>query len=346
MKKIVDLYKKDLEEQTSRVDIEKIKNKTFLVTGSNGLICSYFIDMLVYLNDHKDANIKIYALSRSLEKSQKRYEYCFGKKYIEFITQDVCDPIDLDGVDYILHGASNASPNLYIQDPVGTMNSNYIGALNVLNCAVKNKSKVVYVSSSEVYGEPYGDKTMFTEDMSGQLNLLTARASYPSSKRASETLCIAYKEQYGIEVCMVRPAHIYGPTITAGDKRAVADFVNNVLDNKDICMNSDGSAVRSYCYVGDAAVAIFDVFTNGESGEAYNISNNDDIISIKELATLIAELNNRKVVINIDEKNKKVASQVKHITIDNEKLKKLGWETRVGIKDGITKTVNILKEMK
>ena len=111
-------------------------------------------------------------------------------------------------------------------------------------------------------------------------------------------------------------------------------------------MNSDGSAVRSYCYVGDASVGIFRVFTNGQSGQAYNISNNEEIISIKELATVIAELNNKKVIINIDESVRKRTSSVKHIKINNEKLTKLGWENKVDIKEGITKTVNILKEVK
>ena len=111
-------------------------------------------------------------------------------------------------------------------------------------------------------------------------------------------------------------------------------------------MNSDGSAVRSYCYVGDAVVGIFKVFVNGESGSAYNISNNEDIISIKELATLIAELNNRKVIINVSNQNQKQVSKVKHIMIDNKKLSDLGWENKVDIKEGITKTVNVLKEMK
>lgn len=346
MKKIVELYNKDLELQASRIDLETIKNKSFLVTGANGLICSYFIDLLIYLNENKNANIKIYALARKLEKTQKRYEYCKDKDYLKFVIQDVCEPLELNGIDYILHGASNATPNLYVEDPVGTMNSNYIGMLNALNCAVKNNSKVVYISSSEIYGEPYGEKDMFTEDMSGYFDILSVRSSYPSSKRAAETLCVSFKEQYGIDVCMVRPAHIYGPTITPSDKRAVADFIHNVLDDKDICMNSDGSAVRSYCYVGDAVVGIFKVFTNGESGAAYNISNNEDIISIKELATLIAELNNRKVIINLNNQNKKQVSKVKHIMIDNKKLRDLGWENKIDIKEGITKTVNILKEMK
>lgn len=346
MRKIIDLYKEDLELQASRIDLEKIKDKSFLVTGANGLICSYFIDLLIYLNEYKNANITIYALARNLEKTQKRYEYCKDKEYLKFIIQDVCEPLEIDGVDYILHGASNATPNLYVEDPVGTMNSNYIGMLNALNCAVKNNSKVVYISSSEIYGEPYGEKDMFTEDMSGYFDILSVRSSYPSSKRAAETLCVAFKEQYGIDVCMVRPAHIYGPTITPSDKRAVADFIHNVLDDKDICMNSDGSAVRSYCYVGDAVAGIFKVFTDGESGSAYNISNNEDIISIKELATLIAELNNRKVIINISNQNQKQVSKVKHIMIDNKKLSDLGWENKVDIKEGITKTVNILKEMK
>lgn len=346
MKKIIDLYNEDLKSQSERINIEKLKNKSFLVTGSNGLICSYFIDLLVYLNEYENANITIYALARNYNKTKERFEYCTEKEYFNIIEQDVCSPINVKNVDYILHGASNASPNLYVQDAVGTMNSNYIGTLNCLECAKHNNSKLVYISSSEIYGNPYTDDNMFSEDMYGSFDILNPRSSYPSSKRASETLCIAYKEQYNTEINIVRPAHIYGPTITKSDKRAVADFIHNVLDDKDICMNSDGSAVRSYCYVGDAVVGIFKVFTDGKSGEAYNISNNEDIISIKDLATIIAELNNKKVIINIDENAKKQTSAVKYIKISNKKLYELGWENKIDIKNGITRTVNILKEVR
>lgn len=136
------------------------------------------------------------------------------------------EPLPLDfPLDYIIHGASNASPKRYATDPVGTMKSNLWGVSNLLELAKEKKARLLYISSGEVYGED--DGIDFVETHSGYVNCLNPRACYPSSKRASETLCIAYKEQYGVNVVIARPCHIYGTDIERDD-RAFAQFLRRV----------------------------------------------------------------------------------------------------------------------
>lgn len=340
-------YAKDLDFYIKNINLEILKNKNILITGANGLICSYLVDLLIWANEKYEANINIYALTRSENKLKERFREYFNKEYFHAVIQDVCSQITLDGINFIIHGASPAVPKLYIENPVETMNANYLGTLNVLECAKKNNSeKVIYISSSEVYGKPVNNKEFLDEGDCGIIDLLEVRSSYPSSKRASETLCLAYNKEYNVNVSIVRPAHIYGPTMTKEDSRALCAFLRNVVNNQDILMKSDGSSVRSYCYVGDAVVGILKVLEKGKNGEAYNISNPKDTISIKDLAGKIAKYGNKELIIELpsDYINSKIDSNNKEIKINNEKLETLQWTCETFIDEGIEKSIKILKK--
>ena len=341
-------YVSDLDNQLKKVDLEKLKGKSILVTGAGGLICSYIIDLLIYANMSQNANIKIYAMSRSEDKLKKRFGYFFDSSLFVPVIQDVCSPCSNLDVDYIIHGASNANPRLYVTDPIGTMNANYLGTLNMLNLAKENNSRFIYISSGDVYGTVDNSNGFLTEDCYGYIDILNVRSSYSSSKRASETLCSSYNSQYNVESLIVRPAHIYGPTCTRSDTRAVSDFINKASQGQDIIMKSDGSSVRSYCYVGDAVTGIMKVLTNGEPCNAYNISNNKNIISVKELAEIICKYSDSNLIIQIPdtELDKKVDSNVKLIRLSSDKLESLGWYPDKDIESGIKLTLNVFKERK
>ena len=138
---------------------------------------------------------------------------------------------------------------------------------NLLELAKKCRARVLYVSSGEVYGFNTGVES-FTEDYCGPLSLLTPRACYPSGKRAAETLCACYYAQYNVEAVIARPCHVYGPTMTKADSRAVAQFIRNALNHEDIVMKSRGTQVRSMCYVADCAAALLTVLLKGEPSQA------------------------------------------------------------------------------
>ena len=337
-------YLNDLNNQVDKMNLNELSSKRVLITGANGMICSYIVDMLIYANIYRNANITILAMSRSENKLKSRFEYYYDNDLFVPIIQDVCDPCDVEA-DFIIHGASNANPKLYITDPIGTMNANYLGTLNMLNLAYKNDARILYISSSDVYGEVQG-KDYLKENEYGYIDILNVRASYASSKRASETLCIAYNSQYGVKSLIVRPAHIYGPTCTASDTRAVSDFIHKAVNGENIIMKSDGSSTRSYCYVGDAAVGIMKVLTDGEIANAYNISNNDNIISIRNLAQVICDNANVSLDIQIPKSDldKKIDSNVKTICMDSSKLESLGWKAETDIEDGVKLTLRVMKK--
>jgi nucleoside-diphosphate-sugar epimerase len=340
------VYKKDLAQAFSVVnDLNFLKDKKILITGATGLICSYLVDLLMYGNQYCGNNIQVYAMGRNEAFARKRFEDYWTLDNFVFLKQDVTDRFDFDyQINYIIHGASNATPNSITTDPVGTMNANYFGMYNVLEYSRKySVEKVLYISSSEIYGQG-NDSGIFKEDYSGYLNILELRSCYPSSKRASETLCVSYNKQYAVNAVIARPAFIYGPTFNTTDNRVVPQFINDVLNGRNIIMKSEGQQMRSYCYVGDCATALLKILLNGNAGEAYNIANKNSNVSIRKVAETIAILENKKVILELpDNKEKASYSVVVNSILDTAKLEALGWEGQYSIEQGMQKTLEIFK---
>ena len=192
----ISLYKDYVDKSIKNiVGVETLKDKSILITGSTGLICSTIIDQLIILNKNHQFGVKIYACARNEEGLKKRFGTYVDNENIVYVPYDANKDIDFNfSVDYIIHGASNASPDLYISNPVDTMLSNFLGMKNLLDYALKKSVKsVVYVSSSEVYGKKE-NHTPYQEDEYGYVNILDVRSSYSSSKRATETLCKSYSD--------------------------------------------------------------------------------------------------------------------------------------------------------
>lgn len=324
--------------------MEDLRNKSLLITGASGLICSNFIDILMHYN-LQGAGIRIYAMNRNEEYAYKCFKTYWENPLFTFISHNVIDPLSFDvPLDYIIHGASNASPRRYATDPVATMKSNLWGVANLLELAKVKGARLLYISSGEVYGE--GDGTDFTEADSGYVNCLNPRACYPSSKRASETLCVSYKEQYEVDVVIARPCHVYGSNIERDD-RAFAQFLHRVKIGEDVVLKSEGCQIRSYCYVEDCASALLYILLRGVNGEAYNIANRESVVSIKELAEMIARLGNVHVAFDIaSEQESKGFSVVTKAVLDSSKLRRLGWSPAYTLEEGIRQTINILRDEK
>ena len=283
-------------------------------------------------------------MGRNKEKLEKRFGEYAKKKEFHYILQDVVYPLEMEeSFDFLIHGASNANPGEYVQHPVETMLANFDGMKNILEYARKCKAKrVLYISSSEVYGKKT-DNTPYGENDYNYVDILNFRACYPSSKRAAETLCAAYKKEYGIDSVIVRPGHIYGPTMTNSDNRASSQFPRDVLEGKNIIMKSQGSQLRSYCYVLDCVSAIITVLLNGESGEAYNISNVKSIATIRQIAECFASTGKKKVVFDIPtETEKQGYNLMQNSSLTSDKLEQLGWHGIFDLKTGVAHTLKCL----
>ena len=341
------LYKKELNNTLKNIpNLDMLKNKKILITGSTGLIGSAIVDTLAWENVTNDSNIHIYAAGRNKEKVKERFKEFIDKGFFTFIEYDANKDLMFDmDVDYIIHGASNAHPIAYSEEPVETMISNFYGMNNLLKYAKRyNVLRTLYISSSEVYGQKQGNEPYSEEDY-GFIDILNPRACYPSSKRAAETLCASYKKEYDLDVVIVRPGHIYGPTMTTEDSRASAQFARNAMEGKDIIMKSPGLQLRSYCYVLDCASAILTVLLNGKSGQAYNISNNKSVVTIRELAESFAKNGNTKVVFeNPDDVEAAGYNLMDCSALDASKLESLGWKGLYDVDEGVRQTIEILKD--
>lgn len=302
---------------------KKLSGKNILVTGATGLIGSCVVDVLM---NHVGQDYHVYASGRNEERVKQHFLEYRKSPYFHFLKYDVTEPLQSDiDFHFIIAAASGANPVLYSIDPVGVMKGNFCGVDNLLAYSVRhNLEKFVYVSSGDVYGE--GDGRVFTEDYSGYVNPLNLRSCYTSAKRATETLCISYAHQYGIDVSIARPCHTYGPHFTESDTRVYAQFIRNILRGEDIVMKSTGEQFRSWCYVVDCANGIMHVLLKGTNGEAYNIADEGSNVTIKELAEMIAKIGGKKVIIDLpSDVEKNGFNVVSKAVFSTDRLQSLGW---------------------
>ncbi len=336
-------YISDINRVIETFDLSKFDNKKILVTGGLGLICSSVVDVLVVYNEHYNANINIYVADINEAGFLERYGKYQFVKYIPYdATKKIAFQLDLD---YIIHGAGLASPELYISNPVETMLSNFNGVLNLLEYAKVHKVKrMLYISSSEVYGTK--DTTdAFEENKFGSININMLRSSYAEAKRSSEILCRSYSSEYSVDTVIVRPGHIYGPTASPKDKRISSEFAYLAAKGESLEMKSLGLQKRSYCYSLDCASAILVVLMNGVIGESYNIGH-DEVTSIREMAQILAEAGN--VSLKIKEPTDYELRQfnpMDNSSLNNDKIKSIGYKDSFTVREGLTHTVKILKDL-
>ena len=290
--------------------------KTVLVTGAHGLIGSALVSRL---------------------RAEGRYDVVEGTREWCDVTRPI--PGD-DHYDYIIHAASNAAPKAFAETPVEVMLSNILGVRHLLDYGRRHgMQRFLFVSTGEVYGE--GDGRTFTEDYQGYVDISSPRSCYPSSKRAAETLCAAYAKEYGIDYVVARPCHVYGPGFTANDNRVYAQFIRNVLRGEDIVMKSTGEQMRSWCYVEDCVTALLLILEKGVSGEAYNIADENSVVSIRDLAEMIAQAAGRKVVMQLPSDAERAGyNPVTRSVFDTAKLRALGWSISGTMQEKLAETIS------
>ena len=342
------IYKEQLKKSAFiKIDWSQLENKTVLITGATGMIATYLIDLLMYRNIHMNSNIKIIAVSRNKSMAYKRFEPYLERPMFRYESHDINEPIELKGkCDYIIQAASNTHPLQYVSDPIGTITTNIIGTKNILEYALDSQvRRVVFLSSVEIYGENRGDTEVFDETYCGYIDCNTLRAGYPEGKRAAEALCQAYIEKYNMDIVIPRLSRVYGPTMQKNDSKAIAQFITKAINKEDIILKSKGNQLYSYIYVADAVSAILYILLHGKKGEAYNISDAQSDITLKELAQMIAAISEKEIVIEEPKASEaKGYSKATKAILDSRKLNALGWNSKYSIMKGLTDTVEILSE--
>lgn len=325
--------------------IPELRNHTILISGATGFIGSYLIHMLAMDAIRNKGNTKIIAIVRSISRARALFDRYQQNNIIHFIEQDICTPLTCDfDVDYIIHCASNAAPREYMEDPAGTMNTNFMGTANLLNYSIEHlKKRFLYVSTIEVYGEMKNGCEGICEDTYGIINSCNPRSCYPISKKACETLCISYGRQHNIPISIGRLAYIYGPGMKKEDSKVAALFPREVALKHNIVMKSKGEQKRSYCYITDAVAGLLTILSKGENQKAYNIASRDSTITIRQMAERLIDLfPTRGLQIEFDlpdEQEKKAFSPMTDAVLDPSRLESLGWISYTDINSGLYNTV-------
>lgn len=325
---------------------DDLNHKTVFITGGTGLIGTYLVCFLIYLNEEvDDFDINIIIHSRDLGKIRNIYEQYYEKPYFKVITGDLRDSINLDcDVDYILHAGGMASPQYHNSMPADVITVNTLGTYHTLELGREKNCKGYLFFSANVFGKL--EKELITEEDYGELEPISYKNCYTEGKRAGEVMCKCYTHQYGIPARIVRPCHTYGPTMDINnDQRVFSSFVGNVVRGENIEIKSDGSAIRNFCYIADAVLGYYLVLLKGAAGEIYNVSNEDARCSMRELAEYLCSLFPDKGLKACFGKPDKSYLENVHKIMPNyssRKLNALGWKAEYGIEKGFERTVNSL----
>lgn len=351
----VDVVREDMATMLGALGrIDQLREAAIYITGATGMIASYLIYFLLYLNEEQGFRINIYANARSSEKIKKRFGVFSEKPYFKFVKADVNEPFPSGiNVDYIIHAASLASPQHYGSNPVETMLPNTIGTWRLLEAAkALPLESFLFFSSSAVYGDsedtaPLDESSLTFLDFTMQGNF------YGVSKRCGEALGRAYHAEYDVPFKSARIFHSYGPTMdVVHDKRLFSEFTRNIIECKDLEIRSDGLAVRSFCYLSDAVIGLLLILLYGEDGQSYNVGNPRQTYTVLDLASkLTAAFRDRGISVSMQNNQQSehgyLAIPKKHVSpFSIDKLEQLGFAPTVGVEEGFKRTVRALEAIR
>jgi len=306
-----------------------------LVTGGTGFIGNHLCRKLV-LEGHT-----VICLDNNFTGSTKNIQDLLDKPNFIYMERDVIDTIDLDMdvLDQIYHLACPASPKAYQFDTIKTLKTNFIGTLNILGLAKKMNSRVLLTSTSEVYGDPKINPQV--EEYWGNVNPVGPRSCYDEGKRIAETLMMEYHLVHGADIRIARLFNTYGPNMSKDDGRVVSNFVNQMLENKDITIYGDGSQTRSFCYIDDTVEGLVKLMNCEDTIGPINIGNPNEI-PVRRLVEILQDMifNTRSVVtykeLPLNDPQVRQPDITKAKTI-------LGWRPRVPLEEGLKKTIEYFR---
>jgi dTDP-glucose 4,6-dehydratase len=303
-----------------------------VVTGAAGFIGSHLCEALLDRGDSVVGidNLRTGAMANIAHLRDRDFE---------FIRHDVTRYIDVEGhVDYILHFASPASPVDYLELPIQTLKVGSLGTHNALGLAKAKGAKFLLASTSEVYGDPLVHPQ--NESYWGNVNPIGPRGVYDEAKRFAEAITLAYHRYHGLETRIVRIFNTYGPRMRLHDGRAVPAFMSQALRDEDVTIFGDGSQTRSFQYISDLVAGILRLMASS-TNDPVNIGNPHEV-SIKEIAEIIVRLVNSKSTLvlrplPVDDPKQRQPDITRARTL-------LGWEPKVGLEEGLKKTVGYFRE--
>jgi UDP-glucuronate decarboxylase len=303
--------------------------KTILITGGAGFIGSNLCEKLL-----KEGH-KVICVDNLYTGNIKNIQEFFYNQNFVFLNRDILLPLDItDDIDEIYNLACPASPKKYQQDPINTLQINFIGVMNLLELAKRKNAKFLQSSTSEIYGEPQISPQ--TEEYRGNVNTIGIRSCYDEGKRIAETLIMEYYNKYNIDIKIVRIFNTYGPKMDENDGRVVSNFINQAINNQDITIYGNGDQTRSFCYIDDLIDGLVNLMQS-DYHLPINIGNPNEL-NVKELANIIIKLTNSK--------SKLIYKDLPSDDPTNRRpdIKKanniLNWSPKYDLEKGLVKTID------
>ena len=279
------------------------KNKTVLITGGTGFIGSQLIKSLLA------QNVNVICYGRSINKIKQK----FGDTVI------ATDTFDRIKTDYIIHAACPTESKIMEHQPVEVIDAVYMLTKESLECAKRNTARYLFLSSMEVYDNLSG---FVDETQQGSFDLTNSRSSYPVAKQLAELLVNSYKNEFGINTCILRLSQIFGPGVSFDDNRFFIFALKKCLFNKDIVLNTTGDKWHNSCYIVDAVNLILKILLSN-TNETLNITNEDYCMSINELCNKMISLTKTKSILKHDIAEHTVFRPDSKYKISNEKIRKM-----------------------
>ena len=319
--------------------LEKLSGKKILITGAAGFLGRYFVGVFQHFNTMSENPISIVALDNYITSEHvKNSDERRIDPNIEWIYGDAAIAANLpDEFDYVLHAAGIASPEHYRANPLETINVAVNVTRDILEMARKNKSRVLFFSSSEIYGDPFPEFVPTDEDYRGNVSTRGPRACYDESKRMGETLCWVYETYHQVHVSVARPFNVYGPGMMPKDYRVLPNFASSWARRESLKVYGHGKQTRTFCYITDAIVGFLSILIDGVEPNVYNVGNPMPEISIMDLAKLVRMILNEEIGIEIikypstypeDEPNRR-CPDISRISVD------LNYQPQVSLEEGL-----------
>lgn len=330
---IIDLYN-----WTKNIQ-KKFDNKKILIVGHNGFLGKYFCYYFDYLTK-KNINLKVTCVDNFASSKQNLLKNRLKNKNFKFINCDASQNTPKGKYDIIIYLAGIASPQIYANMPMEALDVSYNGTKNYLEKSKKDKSKFIFFSSSEIYGNPDKKNIPTKEKFYGYVNSYGPRSCYDEGKRVGETLCYIYKNYFNTRVKIIRPFNVYGPGMEKLDYRVIPNIVKNLKEKKIMNIYGTGNQTRTFCYITDAINGFLQVIAKDNQNVIFNVGNDKNEISIIKLVKVVNKISKNGLKYRYMNNKDYPGDEPQRRCPDLDQMRKLSnYKNKISLEEGIKRTI-------